>query len=116
MSREIKFRGWNNITKTMLDLKAITPLTIDDKLKCDGLFLPFVDEVILMQHTGLKDKDGVEIYEGDVDESGGIVVWNEDDASFYLDIKNIETQSLECAEEWMKVIGNIHQHPELLEK
>ncbi len=112
--RDIKFRGWNVKTKTMLDLKAITPLAMDSNLECDGLFLPFADEVILMQYTGLKDKNGVEIYEGDIDKCGGVVVWNQDDASFYMDHPS-EMHALIDTDKWFEVIRNIHANPTLLE-
>ena len=69
--REIKFRGWNKNVKRMLDLKTITPLALDSKMSTEGLFIPFCDEVALMQYTGLKDKNGKEIYEGDVIKSPG---------------------------------------------
>jgi uncharacterized phage protein (TIGR01671 family) len=62
MKRELKFRCWNG---KMIDLHSITPLAIGD-LKQDGVFIPFMEGCHIMQYTGLKDKNGKEIYEGDV--------------------------------------------------
>ena len=64
--REIKFRAWHQDTKKMLDLKKMTPLALSPSLDQDGLYIPFIKDLPLMQYTGIKDKDGVEIYEGDI--------------------------------------------------
>jgi len=131
--REIKFRGWNTITNTMLDLKAITPLAKSSTLVCDGLFLPFTEDIILMQSTGHKDKNGVEIYEGDIVDwyaeelaSGGEsiirhhykkceVFWHPEFAGLMMRTKD-EFGSWHFYEDMkLEVIGNIHQNPELLE-
>lgn len=110
--REIKFRAWNVATKTMVDLKKITPLALD--IDTDGLFIPFSNGLLLMQFTGLKDKTGKEIYEGDIvklnDRFIDIVVF---EASQFC---TKEPQATNVLSEWggIEVLGNIYENPELL--
>lgn len=84
-------------------------------------------DYILMQYTGLKDKNGKEIYEGDIVFSGeekkcemcGIykcrnkypVVWNEEYHSWYLGEQG-EGGAPYCNKP-LEVIGNIYENPEL---
>lgn len=68
MNREIKFRAWDKVNKVMVKVVEIDffrrrmYFTIDNKYygECS------LDDVILMQYTGLKDINGKEIYEGDI--------------------------------------------------
>lgn len=81
------------------------------------------DEVILMQSTGLIDRNGVEIFEGDIVKIIGDVL--DDDMSvirfteggFYLDYKNLDTEFelLYSIDLPIEIIGNIYENPELLE-
>lgn len=87
----------------------------------------------VMQCTGIKDKKGKLIYEGDVIENdNGIflkVLWNDETASFYQVVcnrKNVENRgyvwdgfrptTLPISFNHKKIIGNIYEHPDLLDK
>lgn len=140
--REIKFRGkrvdngewvygnpveWLNETNDISIVAHPFGCCIDHEGNLVLIEAPFVCKVIpetVGQFTGLKDKNGVEIYEGDVCncreyECFGKIKWNKDDVSFYflvvMEGGGFEEEYLyEYAGE-LAVIGNIHENPELLE-
>ncbi len=60
MNREIKFRAWD---KSCNKMRGISGLQDCFSLRSDGVCN---EDYILMQYTGLKDKNGTEIYEGDI--------------------------------------------------
>jgi len=122
--QEIKFRAWNKATKTM---GSALPLRVwTDDIATDigrEKYLKDRDNIVLMQYTGLKDKNGKEIYEGDI--IGGVweVRWWEDKAEFVfcnpVGEQNINICAKEEFTKWSladsEIIGNIHKNPELLQ-
>jgi len=125
--REIKFRAWDKEKDELIPPEALTeivwnksdaPDTIEYN---DGEGLWQCLDFILMQYTGLKDKSGVEIYEGDIvkyHSGADIVSWTKTTAKF--NVLNFYDASQDCpccafseyAE--LEVIGNIYENPELL--
>ena len=122
--REIEFRAWNIVTKTMIDLKKITPLALG--IDTDGLFIPFSDGLILMQYTGLKDKNGVKDWIDDIVEAkvGQITyrrrIFQADSGAFCIKLPSLGTTDVE-GEPIMLItcphinIGCVHESPELME-
>lgn len=75
------------------------------------------DDVVLMQYTGLKDKNGNKIFEGDIcweehNECYGVVKFEE--GKFLYVWENIAEDLWEVAD-GIEICGNIHENPELLE-
>lgn len=76
----------------------------------------------IMQCTGLKDRNGKLIYEGDIVEilhSGGkkaVVYWNEKNVCFELRGEAVAYNAhITIRNDYFEIIGNIYQNPELLE-
>ena len=131
MKREIKFRAFDTVIKKMLhdifptgrehlfyQMFPKVDARADKIEQFDTGNLP-----ILMQYTGLKDKRGKEIYEGDIVRSGrsiAAVEWSENiDQDFYWGnasgfVFNFDPREMDKETEEFEIIGNIHENPELL--
>ena len=128
-----KFRAWDTTKKEMFkDTFAITEsgqvvVVEQENVMCPPDYV-FVDHLVIMQSTGLKDKNGKEIFEGDIVQfedcyevsdflyiNTGIIEWCQ--GGFHVTNRDsvlmedlFDGDSLDVT-----IIGNIYENPELLE-
>lgn len=114
-----KFRAWDRLTGKMFPVGiidySIQSIYIEEP---NGMYSERdFDEVKLMQFTGLKDKNGKEIYEGDIvliyDEKISKVFYSQ--GSFCVGILNGGTPLHGFSSKQLEVVGNIWENKELLE-
>ena len=127
-----KFRAWDSAKKEMFkDTFAITEsgqvvVVEQEDVVCPPDYV-FVDYLVIMQSTGLRDKNGKEIFEGDIlacktdDEVINLnVFWDEEHALFMFESKKYNEQEplaelVENNTYPFEIIGNVLENPELLE-
>ena len=150
--REIKFRAWDKVTKKIYPVSSLAftgngnldrVIIFNGRPLESGESIRVPDEVVLIQYTGLKDKNGKEIYEGDIvrlclahypwiyEEKGEKPPLNH--ASICtIEVENLTPYVVEddddvwplfwifneikCGHASIEVIGNIYENPELLKE
>lgn len=121
MQDRFKFRVWKGLENRMVDnVTHLNPLLLDESLSEEAKYN------VLMQCTGLKDKNGKLIYEGDIVTYEWLTplgkVWRNDGKYIveWLDgfclLSNIVRYDIEHGTKRnVEIIGNIYENPELLE-
>lgn len=113
MNREIKFRAWD-LTDNKWFYSSSDPLK---KFNDDNWTGHEDGELIWQQYTGLKDKNGKEIYEGDIlqlDEIIGSVIYDDGAFQMILDDSAGRSVLLQDRTKRFEVIGNIYENPNLI--
>jgi len=120
--REIKFKAWCKAKKKLYEVYSISKYEVvvyDTSNQKEYL----CEDCELMQYAGLKDKDSIKVYEGDivrwnrsrgVDDVVDIVVYDKDFLSYRIGKNGIFFKPQ--LNNNIEVIGNIYENPELLEQ
>lgn len=126
-NREIKFRVWDNVEKIWQHNKGFNQISFNR----EGIFFPYgtgksnlewPNRFIVQQYTGLKDKNNIEIYEGDILKCKGYDDWFDKEGFYYnREVSHAVSFSGETESSGFvyipidrEVVGNIFQNSALL--
>lgn len=135
-----RFRAWNKATKEMYGADDIIAINFEEKEICvqtiyfeqglpDGRDLDYYDfdDIVLMQSTGMRDKNDREIFEGDILKVTNLSSWlevvsfNENKAMFVSKETKREVEETPLYDLFntdifeVEIIGSIYTNPELAE-
>lgn len=122
-----RYRAWNKATKEMYEVDDIMSIDFGkSEISVKTLFFERTNcynfnDIALMQSTGLTDKNGKEIFEGDIIDSydvglSGIVEFRPDLGAFVSTLIEYNNFERLCnVANSTKIIGNIYENPELAE-
>lgn len=128
MSREIKFRAWLKEDKRMVNVetmdftdKTIRCLKKNEFINAYLLRRVSFDDVELMQYTGLTDKNGTGIYEGDIVvlnniENDNMCIVRYEHSSYRLEGWSLREDLSNVEDRFLEVVGNIYESKNLLEE
>lgn len=127
----LRFRAWLK-KKQEMDNEIDHISWLEDELYCigDGItYMVSAEDLVLMQSTGLKDKNGKEIFDGDVfeiEDEGEVLgnvklTWDKERAVFMIEGISVDVivpfHEIVSDEDYSyRVVGNIYENPELLEE
>lgn len=131
-----KYRAWHNELGRMMLVNTmfffaneLEELELNDSIMNDNIPV-YPDEIKLMQSTGLHDKNGKEIFEGDIVTDGEFIIEirnhqtlgfymldEEENERFFSDSASLEDfeEDAKIVSEILEIIGNVYENPELLE-
>ena len=114
MNDRLKFRAWHEPTKRLFEIWSFTPEYVYEYDEVNGVGVTptnpaRMEDCVLEQCTGLKDKHGRLMFEGDLikcklSRNPGVIKWDQERGAFRLLIVEFD----------FKVIGNIHENKNLL--
>lgn len=122
-----RYRAWDKIHKTMYEVDDIMSIDFGkSEISVKTLFFERTnyykfDDIVLMQSTGLTDKNGKEIFEGDIIDSTdgfltGVIEFRVSLGMFISDLVEYNNFERLCnVANSREIIGNIWEHPELAE-
>jgi uncharacterized phage protein (TIGR01671 family) len=124
--REIKFRAYVNNPihgKGVFPVKSIhfDPFVCEVVMRDEIVNFFDFDDIALLEYTGLKDKNGTEIYEGDITKTIdglGVIIYEPKLATFAIEYRSYKITIPHYLDSEkgndLEVLGNIYEHPHLL--